>query len=364
MPKVTVLMSAYNSESYLLESLDSILNQTFQDFEFLIINDGSTDQTRDIILSLDEPRINLIDNEQNLGLTRSLNKGLRLAKGEFIARQDADDISEPERLQHQVDFLEAHPEIALLGTWHKEVDAEGNFSGMWTLPSDWLQIRWALLFYTPFVHSSVMIRKATVLQKVGFYNEDFSYSQDYELWSRIAQNLPVFSLKERLVKTRVNPFSMTANYGDKTLEGFRLRASTVSQMLGSDEISGKLQEWQLNQMTAFLNNFSYDTQIKFRDLSRLETINIIEKILKLHEAFCRTYNLSKTDCRRHRLEINYQISNRLLALADHYSGQDTPLVLELMMRALLFEPSIALSKKYFKLAIRSFLLPQKVKIAQ
>jgi glycosyltransferase involved in cell wall biosynthesis len=363
MPKVTVLMSAYNSEHYLLESIESILNQTFKDFEFLIINDGSTDKTREIILSVNDPRIHLIDNEENLGLTRSLNKGLQIAQGEFVARQDADDISEPERLQHQVDFLEAHPEVALLGTWHKEVDAQGNLVGMWNLPSDWIQICWALLFYTPFVHTSVMMRKATILQKIGFYNEDFSYSQDYELWARAARTLPVFSLKERLVRTRVNPFSMTATYGSKTLEGFQLRASTVSHLLGFDEISMKLKELRLNQMTSFLFDFSYDSKVNFKELSRLEIIRIMEELSKLHEAFCETYSFTKAEYRKHRAEVYAQIGHRVLDLTYFYLEKDTTLAWELLIRAFRLYPTIGLTKKYFKLTLMLLLKPQAIKVA-
>src|SRR4051794_29608800 len=121
MPKVTVLLAVYNGERYLREAIDSILGQTFQDFEFLIINDGSTDSTREIILSYHDPRIRLVDNEDNIGQTRSLNRGLALAAGQFVARQDADDISEPERLASQVAFLEIHPEVVLLGTWYRKI---------------------------------------------------------------------------------------------------------------------------------------------------------------------------------------------------------------------------------------------------
>src|SRR3990170_6306785 len=103
-PEITVLMSVYNGERFLREAIESILNQTYRDFEFLIINDGSTDSSREIILSYNDPRIRLIDNELNIGLTRSLNKGLRLARGKYIARQDADDISFRKRLEKQVAF--------------------------------------------------------------------------------------------------------------------------------------------------------------------------------------------------------------------------------------------------------------------
>ena len=118
-PKVAVLMSVYNGEKYLREAINSILSQTFNDFEFLIINDGSTDGTADILKSYTDSRIKIINNEKNIGLTKSLNKGLKIAKGEYIARQDADDISMPERLKEEVAFLEIHKDYAVVGTFVK-----------------------------------------------------------------------------------------------------------------------------------------------------------------------------------------------------------------------------------------------------
>ncbi len=115
-PRVTVLMSVYNGEKYLREAIDSILNQTFKDFEFLIIDDGSTDSSADIIRSYTDFRIRLIQNEKNIGLTRSLNKGLKLAKGEYIARMDVDDISLPIRFEKQVSFLDKYEDVKLVGS--------------------------------------------------------------------------------------------------------------------------------------------------------------------------------------------------------------------------------------------------------
>ena len=126
MGNVTVLMPVYNAERYLRQAIESILSQTFHDFEFMIINDGSTDSSRDIVLSYHDSRIRLIDNETNIGLPRTLNRGLSLAKGEFIARQDADDESNPDRLAHQVAYLSSHPHVALLGSQCTVIDQHGN----------------------------------------------------------------------------------------------------------------------------------------------------------------------------------------------------------------------------------------------
>ena len=125
-PKVTVLMSVYNGERYLHESIESILNQTFKDFGFLIINDGSTDNTPKILKSYKDQRIKIISNKNNLGLTKSLNKGIKLAKGEYIARQDVDDVSLSERLEKQVKFLNSYPSYAAVGTFTKIINEDSK----------------------------------------------------------------------------------------------------------------------------------------------------------------------------------------------------------------------------------------------
>ena len=184
-PKVTVLMSVYNGEEYLREAIESILNQTFEDFEFLIINDGSTDSSRDIVLSYRDPRAKLIDNEVNIGLTRSLNRGLELARGEYIARMDADDVSLAERLEKQVSYLETRPEIGVLGTWVKYIDGYGRSIKEMHPPMGPDLIKWSLLFGNRLVHSSVMIQSA-ILEQVGTYSNEMIVAQDYDLWVRVS----------------------------------------------------------------------------------------------------------------------------------------------------------------------------------
>lgn len=116
MPKVSVVMPAFNAEKYIREAVDSILNQTFTDFEFIIINDGSTDHTKEIILEYDDPRIVLLENEKNSGIVVTLNKGIQFARGEYIARMDSDDISLCNRIERQVLFLDSHAHIGLIGS--------------------------------------------------------------------------------------------------------------------------------------------------------------------------------------------------------------------------------------------------------
>ncbi len=347
MPKVTVLMAVYNGELYLRETIESILAQGFPDFEFLIINDGSTDSTQEIIQSYDDPRIRLINNEHNLGLTRSLNKGLELAKGEFIARQDGDDISEPERLAKQVAFLETHPEVALVGTWYKEIDAQGNLIRECNLPCDCTQIRWYLLFYCQFVHSAVMLRKSTVLEKIGFYNEALSYSMDYELWLRIARHLPVANLGEYLVKLRINPHSMTETYGERTLEGYRIRIATLVDLLRWDKTNIKLNEERFNKITTLL--FSFGSKV---DINLQEINGVIEDILQLNTAFIQLYDIRKKDYRIHSVKLYAHLSYRLIELSQYYLHEHKYQRLQLILQAYSLHWPILLTKKNVRCVLK------------
>ncbi|GAB1545569.1 hypothetical protein NUACC21_82450 [Scytonema sp. NUACC21] len=347
MPKVTVLMAVYNGERYLQEAIESILNQTFLDFEFLIVNDGSIDSTREIILSYNDPRIRLVNNDNNLGLTRSLNKGLQLAKGELIARQDADDISEPERLAKQVAFLERHREVVLVGTWYKEIDAYGKLIGDRQLPCDYIQIRWGLLFYCPFVHSAVMLRKSTVLEHIGFYDESLVYAQDYELWCRIARHLVVANLDEYLLKLRINPWSMTQTYGEKTLEGYQISVATVTHLLGWDKTKIDLNEVRFDRMTTLLFSFG-----SHGDLNSQNFNSVIEEILQLYTAFCQFYKIDRRDCQIHRAKLCHHISNQLIQLAHYYFHQDRYFAWQLVVKVYRLHWPMMLEKRYARLLLK------------
>ena len=171
-PQITVLMSVYNCERYLSEAIESILNQSFSDFEFLIINDGSTDNSRNIILSYADPRIRFFENEKNIGLTHSLNKGLRLATGQYIARMDADDVSMPKRLEKELTFLNQHHSVGLVGTYFNMINENGKVLNTVKPLSNERELKEKLLLENQFGHGSVMFRRVCV-EKVGFYREKF-----------------------------------------------------------------------------------------------------------------------------------------------------------------------------------------------
>ncbi|HDP69639.1 MAG TPA: glycosyltransferase [Actinobacteria bacterium] len=200
MPKVSVIMSVYNGEKYLKESAESILHQTFPDFEFIIVNDGSTDKTPEILRSFNDERIKVI-NQENMGLTRSLNKAINLVRGEYVARMDADDVSFPERLEYQVKFLDENPDVGMVGTACKEIDSKGRLIGDCVFPTIDNELRKVLIKYNPFVHASVMIRR-TVIDKAGIYDESFSSAQDYEFWFRIAKFYKIANLAQLLLVRR------------------------------------------------------------------------------------------------------------------------------------------------------------------
>jgi len=203
-PKVTVIMSVYNGEKYLREAVDSVLRQTFKDFEFLIINDGSTDRTAEILQSYQDPRIKIINNEKNIGLTKSLNNGLKLAKGEYIARMDADDISMSDRLEKQIAIIEKHDNLGMVACWIKIISGNNNYVRDWQADREKNspeEIYYTLFFENCIAHSSVLFNKELVF-KIGGYDESFQKSQDYELWSRLSKITKITKIKDVLVLRR------------------------------------------------------------------------------------------------------------------------------------------------------------------
>lgn len=208
-PKVSVVMSVYNGEEYLREAIESILNQTFEDFEFIVINDGSSDRTKDILESYSDPRIRIF-HQENMGLTRSLNNALVLAKGSYIARQDADDISLPHRFQVQKQFLDDNPDIGLIGASSTRIHSNGREIGVVQFPTDNESLQKALLHYNPFFHGSTMFR-TDCINRVGYYRDFFACAQDYDLWLRISESTNLSNIPDVLYSQRWHSKSITSS---------------------------------------------------------------------------------------------------------------------------------------------------------
>jgi glycosyltransferase involved in cell wall biosynthesis len=200
-PKVTVIIPVYNGEKYLSYAVESILNQTFNDFELLIINDGSTDHSLEIIQSYRDQRIRIVDNKENLGLVRTRNKGLSEARGQYIAFLDCDDIANPNRLKEQVDFLDKHIGFGMVGSWVEVINEQNCLTGeKWKHEIDSDKISSILLFENCFTQSSIMLKKAILFQTL--YEESYPVAEDYDLWVRLisitkASNIPNFLVQYR-----------------------------------------------------------------------------------------------------------------------------------------------------------------------
>lgn len=206
-PRVTVLMPVYNTASYLREAVDSILNQTFTDFEFLIIDDASTDGSIDIIKSYNDPRISFTEKPENTGYTNSLNMGLEMARGEYIARMDSDDISLPERLEKQVAFMDANLEVGLCGTASLSFGYQNNVN---KVVSGHNHLKAKLFFGNHFCHPSIVFRK-TVLEKNDLkYDLQFEPAEDYAFWIKLARITKVDNLTDILInyRTHTNQISL------------------------------------------------------------------------------------------------------------------------------------------------------------
>lgn len=208
-PTVSILMPVYNGAAYLRESLDSVLQQTCHDFELIIIDDGSRDESARIIQSMNDHRIRFYK-QDNRGLAATLNRAIELSRGEYLARQDQDDVSLPLRLEKQLRYMVSHPHCGLLGTWAEIVSGTEKTGRAHRHAAENYCLNFDLLFDNPFVHSSAMLRKSAV-EAVGMYSTDPSRQppEDYELWSRLSRKWEVSNIPEVLHIYREIPTSMS-----------------------------------------------------------------------------------------------------------------------------------------------------------
>jgi len=269
--KISVIMSVYNGERYLREAIDSVLNQTFTDFEFIIVNDGSTDSSLKIIQSYDDKRIRLIENDKNIGLTKSLNKAIKQSQGEYIARQDADDISLPGRFKAQLRYFEQHSEVALLGTSVYHINEQGKTIGrviVLAKPSR------SLLKENEFNHGSTMFKKV-VVDRLGGYNELLRYSQDYELWLRMAKYYEVSNLTQALYKLRFHEEAVSLKHVDESalyhLLALRLARNNLDhkmlEIISNRGIKGLYDYLNRNERALF-HNLVANICVKGNDIKR------------------------------------------------------------------------------------------------
>lgn len=239
LPKVSVLMPVYNGERYLAEAIDSILAQTFADFELLVVNDGSTDASRDIVEGYSDPRIRLLDNPRNLGLTATLNIGLDQCRGTYIARLDCDDVALPARLARQVAFMDQHPDVGVCGSWYQRF---GSRVEVFESPVEDWEIRLALTFENIFGHSTVMLRRGVLEQHGLRYDPSYLHAEDYEFWVRCARHTRLHNLPEALVRYRDHDSNVSSRHAAaQKLTADRIREEQLADLdFAADERERRL----------------------------------------------------------------------------------------------------------------------------
>jgi glycosyltransferase involved in cell wall biosynthesis len=235
-PKVSVVMSVFNGEVYLAEAIDSILNQTFSDFEFIIVDDGSTDSSANIIQLFTDSRIQLISLDKNMGLASALNHGVNQAQGQYIARMDSDDISLPSRFQEQVNYMDAHSDVIVLGTQMQVVDADKNPLFDFDVPLQHSLIVWNLFFGRTFAHPSVMMRR-NVLVQVGVYDESISTAQDVDLWSRLIGQGRFANLADQLILYRTHEKATSIQKASQQKNVLHITLKRLLMQLWGDDAS-------------------------------------------------------------------------------------------------------------------------------
>lgn len=305
MPRVSVLLPVHNGERFVGQALESILGQTFGDFDVIVVNDASTDRSAEIVSSYCDSRIRMMTNERNIGVASSLNKAAWAARSELLARQDADDLACPLRLFRQVEWLERNPSAGVLGTNVIVVDENGRECGFCEAEvEDDIDIKWALLFENVFMHSSLMFRRS-VLMQVGGYAEgpERAFVEDYDLLSRMSRVSATAILPEFLQKYRVNPRGVSlTNSSEQRRQAQEVAQSNVRWLLGSQNLS----EMRWRGLRAFMVNWA--------PLTYEEAAGAIGLSREIQSAFAARYLVAER-ARSHRRLHYLKLARRAFAQA-------------------------------------------------
>lgn len=269
-------MAVFNGERHLKQAVDSILTQTFTDFEFIIIDDCSTDETKSILESYSDPRLTVLRNSKNIGLTKSLNRGIRQARGRYLARMDADDISEPSRFTRQIGFLESHPRHAVVGSFARVIDDKSSLITRWELPVDDPGIHRRLKRDNGIIHGSALIRMEC-LKAVGCYDGTIPYSQDYDLWLRLSERFRLANLPEYLYSQRRHGHSIKATRRDEqkkcvVLAKEKALARAMEKLLPLQVASGNTETGITRAITNYIASYLADIEFikkRYRPLKGL-----------------------------------------------------------------------------------------------
>ena len=243
-------MSVFNAENYLGQAVDSILQQTMGDFEFIIINDASTDRSPEILEQYGDSRLRIINNNENLGLSSSLNIGLQHVQGEFVARMDADDVAHPERLALQLEFLETHADYVLVGSSYKLIDEAGTVLEIHRKPMDHTELLWLTHTRTPLEHASVTYRYPPRGQQQLSYDEQYRTAQDLDFWIRLLKFGKGAVLPQVLLSYRVHSENVSSTLAGQQLSNMiRIAATAACRSYGLSDS----EQVQVRELVEFLN---------------------------------------------------------------------------------------------------------------
>lgn len=274
-PLVSILMPVYNTAPYFREAMDSMLSQTFTDFELIVLNDCSPDNAEEILDTYDDPRIVRYKGEKNVGLSNVLNVGIEMARGKYIARMDSDDISLPNRLQVQVDYLEAHPEIDLVSAG---MQLFGDNEEVWIRDQDFEELKIRALFRSPVLHASSMWRKDSFEKEGLRFRQEMVPAEDYDMWTRaLVKNLKLVNMPEVLYRYRIHGTQATSQTDVVDAKIHEVQKSYIKAALPS--LSEKGAEAFPSKPWAFifanLKTGFFDSRLLFRRLYKYKKVGWI-----------------------------------------------------------------------------------------
>jgi len=326
-PVVSVLMPTYNGERFLREAIESVLNQTFSDLELILVDDGSRDSTPRILAEFKDrdARLIVLTNERNLGIAGATNRALAAARGQYVALQDHDDISLPRRFRTQVDFLESHAEVALVGSAATLINDDGVSYADFPLPCEEIDIKWRLLFVgDAFHYSSIMVRRSA-MQEIGGYGEDpaFRYSEAYDPVSRLAMRYQVANLPDKLLLWRSHSDATSIRHNPDQvrsgevisfrniclLDDLRLRVQTDSSSRNGAETDPRY--CQYLGFKAFISTPAG----QFPSVPGSQVVSGLNFFCGIQEAFYRVHKFPRFVVARHRKALNWTWGKHAVALA-------------------------------------------------
>ena len=300
MARITILMPVYNGERFLKETVDNVLCQTYTDFSFLIINDGSTDRTEEIILSYDDLRIIYCRNEKNLGLVMTLNKGIEMIETEFLARMDADDLWEPTKLAKQITLLDEKPDVGICGTFIRKF---GAINGDFIFPIDNEHLKVGFMFYCTMSHPSVVYRTSFLKESELRYSADFYPAEDYKMWIDALQLTQIYNIPEILVYYRQHEEQITQDSNSLQRKKTDLVRQEILERIAPDFTAEekefhvyKFTKGKVNSIKDYKEFVNWSKVLHAKNKQNGQYINpdILEKELSYHiQIFLKGYILEK-----------------------------------------------------------------------